>query len=152
MFAALYREALALGLGEDRRRQCVVQLAQLAAQPRAGRGGGGAAGGEERDAGLGRGWTTPSRVLALALADACWEREALSVVLLALTGHMDRYRRSLTAERPAEPSHRGARPAGRCGGGRSAPFAAGGRCRRPATASSGAAPWPRRRRRRRSPW
>ena len=33
--------------------------------------------------------------LALALADTGREREALSVALLALTGHMERYRRSL---------------------------------------------------------
>ena len=93
---ALYREALALGLGEDRRRQCVVQLASsLRNLGQAGEAV--ALLREERDAGSDADDDAVAGFLALALADAGREREALSVVLLALTGHMDRYRRSLTA-------------------------------------------------------
>jgi tetratricopeptide (TPR) repeat protein len=90
----LYREALALGLGEDRRRQCVIQLAsslrnlgqaeEAVALLR-----------EEREATSDADDDAVAAFLALALADAGRAREALSVALLALSGHMDRYRRSL---------------------------------------------------------
>jgi tetratricopeptide (TPR) repeat protein len=90
----LYREALALGLGEDRRRQCVVQLAsslrnlghaeEAVALLR-----------EERAAASDADDDAVAAFLALALADAGREREALSVALLALSAHMARYRRSL---------------------------------------------------------
>ncbi len=92
----LYREALALGLGEDRRRQCVIQLAsslrnlgrpeEAAALLR-----------DEREAGADEDDDAVAAFLALALADSGREREALSVALLALAGHMGRYRRSLTS-------------------------------------------------------
>jgi hypothetical protein len=90
----LYREALELGLGEDRRRQAVIQLASslrnlgeveesvalLKAEQ--------AAGSDELDDAV-------SGFLALALADTGAEREALTVALTALAGNMTRYRRSL---------------------------------------------------------
>jgi hypothetical protein len=90
----LYREALELGLGEDRRRQAVIQLASslrnlgeaeesvalLKAEQ--------AAGSDELDDAV-------SGFLALALADTGAEREALAVALTALAGNMTRYRRSL---------------------------------------------------------
>jgi tetratricopeptide (TPR) repeat protein len=92
----LYREALASGLGEDRRRQCVIQLASSLrnlGQPdeavvllEAERG----AASDELDDGV-------AAFLALALHDAGRKSEALAVALGALAGHMDRYRRSLTA-------------------------------------------------------
>jgi thioredoxin-like negative regulator of GroEL len=90
----LYREALTLGLGEDRRRQCVIQLAsslrtlgQAEASAALLR--------EERQAASDEDDDAVAAFLALALADAGREREALSVALLALAGHLDRYRRSL---------------------------------------------------------
>jgi tetratricopeptide repeat protein len=90
----LYREALERGLAPDRRRQAVIQLASslrnlgqasdsvelLKAEH--------AAGSDELDDAV-------SGFLALALADTGKEREALSVALTALSGHMTRYRRSL---------------------------------------------------------
>ena len=91
----LYREALALGLDEDLRRQCVIQLAstlrnlgrpqESVSMLRAERGKS-----DEFDDGV-------AAFLALALHDAGRQSEALSVALGALAGHMDRYRRSLTA-------------------------------------------------------
>jgi tetratricopeptide (TPR) repeat protein len=90
----LYREALALGLEEDRRRQCVIQLAstlrnlgraeESVALLEAERGRS-----DEYSDGV-------AAFLALALHDAGRKSEALSVALGALAGHMDRYRRSLT--------------------------------------------------------
>jgi tetratricopeptide (TPR) repeat protein len=91
----LYREALALGLGEDRRRQCVIQLAsslrnlgqaeEAVALLR-----------DEREAGSDEDDDAVAAFLALALADSGREREALSIALLSLAGHIGRYRRSLT--------------------------------------------------------
>jgi len=91
----LYRQALELGLGDDRRRQAVIQLASslrnlgqapesvelLTAEREAGS--------DELDDGV-------DAFLALALVDAGREREAVSVALLALARHMTRYQRSLT--------------------------------------------------------
>ena len=92
----LYREALTLGLDGRRRRECVIQLASSL------RNVGEAAAGvallrAERDAGSDELDDAVAAFLALALADAGREREALSVALLALAGHLDQYRRSLTA-------------------------------------------------------
>ncbi|SDY62488.1 tetratricopeptide repeat protein [Herbiconiux ginsengi] len=97
----LYRAALATGpdaaaLDPSRRRQATIQLASslralghaeesvelLAAESRQ-------PSDELDDAVTG--------FLALALADAGREREALAVALTALSGHLTRYRRSLTA-------------------------------------------------------
>jgi tetratricopeptide (TPR) repeat protein len=92
--APLYREALALGLDEARRRQCVIQLASTLRnlgraeesvallEPERGRS-------DAYDDGV-------AAFLALALHDAGRQSEALAVALGALAGHMDRYRRSLT--------------------------------------------------------
>ena len=91
----MYRQALAQGLGTDRRRQAVIQLASSlrnlgeaaesvtllrAEQLRES---------DELDDAV-------SAFLALALADAGEPRKALSVALMALSGHMTRYRRSLS--------------------------------------------------------
>ena len=92
----LYRDALALGLGEDRRRQAVIQLASslrnlghaaesvtlLTAEQR-----------EQSDA-LD---DAVAGFLALALVDAGREREATAVALRALSRHLVRYRRSLAS-------------------------------------------------------
>jgi tetratricopeptide (TPR) repeat protein len=90
----LYRQALENGLGEDRRRQAVIQLAsslrnlgeveesvQLLAAERERRS-------DELDDAV-------AAFLALALADAGREREALSIALAALAPHLPRYRRSV---------------------------------------------------------
>jgi tetratricopeptide (TPR) repeat protein len=91
----LYRQALALGLEDDRRRQAVIQLAsslrnlgaaeESVALLRVEQ----ARGVDELDDAV-------SAFLALALADAGREREAISVALLALSEHMTWYKRSLT--------------------------------------------------------
>jgi hypothetical protein len=91
----LYRDALERGLGEDRRRQAVIQLASslrnlgeasesvalLSAERQAGS--------DDLDDAV-------DAFLALALVDVGREREAVSVALLALSRHMTRYRRSLS--------------------------------------------------------
>jgi tetratricopeptide (TPR) repeat protein len=90
-----YRRALELGLGEDRRRQAVIQLAsslrnlgeaeesaELLRAERDRRS-------DELDDGV-------AAFLALALADSGREREAVGTALTALAGHMTRYRSSLT--------------------------------------------------------
>lgn len=91
----LYREALELGLDESLRRQAVIQLAsslrnlgeaeESVALLRAEL----AAGSDELDDAV-------RAFLALALVDTGHEREAVSVALLALSGHLTRYQRSLT--------------------------------------------------------
>jgi Tetratrico peptide repeat len=91
----LYREALELGLDESLRRQAVIQLAsslrnlgeaeESVALLRAEL----AAGSDELDDAV-------RAFLALALVDTGYEREAVSVALLALSGHLTRYQRSLT--------------------------------------------------------
>jgi hypothetical protein len=91
----LYRRALELGLGDDRRRQAVIQLASslrnlglasesadLLTAEREARS-------DELDDAV-------DAFLALALVDAGREREAVSVALLAVSRHMTRYQRSLT--------------------------------------------------------
>jgi tetratricopeptide (TPR) repeat protein len=90
----LYRQALERGLGPDRRRQAVIQLASSLRNL-----------GEasesvallsaERDAGSDELDDAVDGFLALALVDAGREREAVSAALLALSRHMTRYRRSL---------------------------------------------------------
>jgi tetratricopeptide (TPR) repeat protein len=90
----LYREALQRGLGADRRRQAVIQLASSLRNL-----------GEaeesvallsaEREAGSDELDDAVDAFLALALVDAGREREAVSVALLALSRHMTRYQRSL---------------------------------------------------------
>jgi tetratricopeptide (TPR) repeat protein len=90
----LYREALQRGLGADRRRQAVIQLASSLRNL-----------GEaeesvallsaEREAGSDELDDAVDAFLALALVDAGREREAVSVALLALSQHMTRYQRSL---------------------------------------------------------
>jgi hypothetical protein len=90
----LYREALSLGLGEDRRRQCVIQMASslrnlgeaeeavaLLSAERGRRS-------DELDDAV-------SAFLALALTSAGREREAVRVALERLATHMSRYQRSL---------------------------------------------------------
>jgi tetratricopeptide (TPR) repeat protein len=91
----LYRQALQLGLDPSRRRQATIQLASslrnlgqasesvalLTAEQNAGS--------DDLDDAV-------AGFLALALADAGREREALSVALTALAGHLTRYHRSLS--------------------------------------------------------
>jgi tetratricopeptide (TPR) repeat protein len=90
----LYREALDAGLGEDRRRQCVIQLASslrnlgeaeeavaLLMQERGRRT-------DELDDAV-------AGFLALALTSAGREREAVRAALERLAMHMSRYQRSL---------------------------------------------------------
>jgi thioredoxin-like negative regulator of GroEL len=91
----LYRQALELGLGDDRRRQAVIQLASSL------RNLGQASESvelltAEREAGSDELDDAVDAFLALALVDAGREREAVSVALLALARHMTRYQRSLT--------------------------------------------------------
>ncbi|AJY75048.1 hypothetical protein VN24_11235 [Paenibacillus beijingensis] len=90
----LYRQALELGLNEDRRRQAVIQLASslrnigqalesvalLTAEQNAGS--------DDLDDAV-------SAFLALALVDTGREREAVSLALTALSRHLTRYQRSL---------------------------------------------------------
>jgi hypothetical protein len=90
----LYREALERGLGPDRRRQAVIQLASSLRNL-----------GEadesvallsaERERGSDELDDAVDAFLALALVDAGREREAASVALLAVGRHMERYQRSL---------------------------------------------------------
>ncbi|MDT0341725.1 tetratricopeptide repeat protein [Streptomyces litchfieldiae] len=94
--AALYRRALAAGLPGDLRRQAVIQLAstlrnlgEVAASVELLRGERAAASDELDDA--------VDAFLALSLADAGREREAVALLLRALAGHLPRYRRSVTA-------------------------------------------------------
>jgi tetratricopeptide (TPR) repeat protein len=90
----IYRQALAAGLKPDRRRQAVIQLASslrnlgeateavellTAELDRES---------DELDDGI-------RAFLALALVDAGREREAASIALTALAGHMTRYQRSV---------------------------------------------------------
>jgi Tetratrico peptide repeat len=91
----LYRQALDRGLGEDRRRQAVIQLASSL------RNLGQASESvalltAEREAGSDDLDDAVDAFLALALVDAGREREAVSVALLAVSRHMTRYQRSLT--------------------------------------------------------
>jgi tetratricopeptide (TPR) repeat protein len=92
----LYRQALAEGLPPGRRRQAVIQLASslrnlgeveesvaLLTTERA-------AGYDELDDAV-------DAFLALSQADAGREREAVATALTALSRHMTRYRRSLSA-------------------------------------------------------
>jgi tetratricopeptide (TPR) repeat protein len=90
----LYREALELGLGEDRRRQCVIQLASslrnlgearesvALLSEEVGRRS------DELDDAL-------CAFLALALVSAGREREAVAVAVTQLASHRERYQRSL---------------------------------------------------------
>jgi tetratricopeptide (TPR) repeat protein len=90
----LYREALAAGLGEDRRRQCVIQLASsLRNLGEAGEAvslleGERSRRSDELDDAV-------AAFLALALVSAGRERAAVRVGLEALASHMTRYQRSL---------------------------------------------------------
>ena len=91
---SLYREALAAGLGEDRRRQCTIQLAsslrnlgdaeEAVSLLEAER----SRGSDELDDAV-------AAFLALALVSAGRERAAVRVSLEALATHMTRYQRSL---------------------------------------------------------
>jgi hypothetical protein len=94
--APLYRQALAAGLAGSRRRQAVIQLAStlrnlgrvkesvtLLADERA-------AGSDELDDAV-------AGFLALALADAGRDKEALALALGALARHLPRYNRSLAS-------------------------------------------------------
>jgi tetratricopeptide (TPR) repeat protein len=91
----LYREALERGLGDDRRRQAVIQLASSlrnlgeASESVALLSAERSATSDELDDAV-------DAFLALALVDAGREREAASVALLALSRHLTRYQRSLT--------------------------------------------------------
>lgn len=92
----LYQRALELGLGEDRRRPAVIQLASSL------RNLGAAAEGvalltAERDRTSDALDDAVRAFLALALVDVGRERAAVAEALGALSGHMTRYRRSLTA-------------------------------------------------------
>jgi tetratricopeptide (TPR) repeat protein len=90
----LYQRALAAGLDGPRRRQAVIQLSSsLRLLGRAGEAADllraeRAAGSDELDDAV-------SAFLALALADAGAEREAVSVALAALAPHVPRYQRAL---------------------------------------------------------
>jgi hypothetical protein len=91
----LYREALALGLDDSRRRQARIQLASslrnLGRAPESV-----ALLRTERDAGSDQLDDAVDAFLALALVDVGREREAVSVALTALSRHMTRYQRSLS--------------------------------------------------------
>ncbi|MEU3464058.1 tetratricopeptide repeat protein [Streptomyces sp. NPDC006733] len=89
----LYRQALDRGLAGERRRRAVIQLASslrnLGRAPE-----GVALLTAERDAGSDHLNDAVTVFLALALADTGREREALSLALTALAGHLPRYQRS----------------------------------------------------------
>jgi hypothetical protein len=90
----LYRRALEVGLGDDRRRQAVIQLASSL------RNVGQASESvallsAERDRGSDELDDALDAFLALALTSDGREREAVSIALLAVARHMTRYRRSL---------------------------------------------------------
>jgi hypothetical protein len=90
----LYRRALELGLGGQRRRRAVIQMASSL------RNLGNAAESvalltAEREAGSDDLDDAVSAFLALALVDTGREREAVSVALTALSPHLTRYQRSL---------------------------------------------------------
>jgi tetratricopeptide (TPR) repeat protein len=91
----LYQQALERGLGDDRRRQAVIQLASSLrnlgqAQDSV------ALLTAEREAGSDELDDAVDAFLSLALVDAGREREAVSVALTALSRHMTRYQRSLS--------------------------------------------------------
>ena len=91
----LYRQALDRGLGDDRRRQAVIQLASSLrnlgqAQESV------ALLTAERETGSDELDDAVDAFLALALVDTGREREAVSVALTALSRHMTRYQRSLS--------------------------------------------------------
>ncbi len=108
--APLYRQALAAGLTGERRRRAVIQLASTLRNL-----------GEieesvalltaEREAGSDHLDDAVAAFLALALADAGREREAVGIALGALARHLPRYNRSLAyyasvlAEGSAQRSH-----------------------------------------------
>lgn len=102
----LYRQALELGLPGERRRRAVIQLASslrnLGRAPESI-----ALLTAERDAGSDHLDDAVSAFLALALVDTGREREAVSLALTALAGHLPRYQRSLAnyarqfSDRPA---------------------------------------------------
>lgn len=90
----LYREALANGLEDIRRRRAVIQLSSSL------RNVGQAAESvallsAEREAGSDELDDAVSAFLALALADTGREREAVGIALGALAGHLPRYQRSV---------------------------------------------------------
>ncbi len=93
---ALYRQALelGLGLGEERRRRAVIQLASslrnLGRAPESV-----ALLTAERNAGSDDLDDAVSAFLALALVDTGHDREAVSLALTALSRHLTRYQRSL---------------------------------------------------------
>jgi hypothetical protein len=94
MAVPLYRRALDLGLGGQRRRQAVIQMASSL------RNLGQSADSvalltAEREAGSDDLDDAVSAFLALALVDTGREREAVSVALTALSPHLTRYQRSL---------------------------------------------------------
>jgi hypothetical protein len=92
----LYRQALAAGLTGSRRRQAVIQLASSLRE--LGEAGESVAlltaemavGSDELDDAV-------KAVLALSLADAGREREAVGIAVGALSAHLPRYQRSLAA-------------------------------------------------------
>lgn len=91
---ALYEQSLAAGLGQDRRRQAVIQLASslrnLGRAPEAV-----ALLRDEEQQHDDELAAQLQGFLALALADAGHEREAVGVAVRALGGQVDRYQRSL---------------------------------------------------------
>ena len=90
----LYRQALALGLEGIRRRRAVIQLASsLRNLGRAQESAAMLA--AERDRASDELDDAVSAFLALALADAGKEREAVAVALQALAPHLPRYQRSV---------------------------------------------------------
>jgi len=98
----LYQQALERGLGDDRRRQAVIQLASSLrnlgqAQESV------ALLTAEREAGSDELDDAVDAFLSLALVDAGREREAVSVALTALSRHMTRYQRSLSHYASADP-------------------------------------------------
>ncbi|WP_286277060.1 tetratricopeptide repeat protein [Naasia aerilata] len=92
----LYERALAAGLGEDRRRQAVIQLASSLRN--LGRAADGAALLEAEQSAVSDELDDAVRAfLALCLVDAGREREAVGVALQALAAHLPRYARSVRA-------------------------------------------------------
>lgn len=94
---ALYRRALALGLDEEHRPQCVVQLASTLRNLGEYSAAFEVLDDEQDGAPDGRYGDALAAVRALVLASSGRPAAGLSVALLALVPHLPRYHRSMTA-------------------------------------------------------
>lgn len=94
---ALYRHAMELGLDDEHRPQCAIQLASTLRNLGEYEEALSVIGEEERLSGDGPYREALATVRALILASAGKPAQGLSVALLALVPHLPRYHRSMTA-------------------------------------------------------